>query len=60
MNIELAINTSLLHSIPKQKQVQCSVADQLAALYVIANRFGLYDAADIIQQQLQRPASYMK
>ena len=41
---------NILDGIPKRKQRQDSVSDQLADLCIIANRLGLYDAADAIRQ----------
>ena len=40
----------ILNVLPAPPQRQDSVADQLADLRVIANRLGLYDAADAIQR----------
>jgi hypothetical protein len=39
-----------LQQIPAQPQRQDSVADQLADLVAIANRLGMYDAADVVRQ----------
>ena len=43
------VDTKVLEMIPQQPQAQGAVQDQLVALYAIANRFGLYDAADLVQ-----------
>ena len=48
MNVDEVIDIKALYAVPQQPQVQCSALDQLGALYAIANRFGLYDAADIV------------
>jgi hypothetical protein len=50
--LDRVISVELLKSIPQQPQVQCSTADQLVALQVLANKFGLYDAADVVQQHI--------
>jgi hypothetical protein len=42
--------TRLLATIPAIAQRQDSLADQLQALRFVANRLGMYDAADAIQQ----------
>jgi hypothetical protein len=42
------ILASEIEEIPQHKQAQVSLVDQLNALYAIANRYGLYDAADFI------------
>ena len=39
-----------LHDLPAWPQSQESVTDQLASLVLIANRLGLYDAADAVKQ----------
>lgn len=39
---------TVLNQIPQQPQSQAALEDQLHLLKVIANRFGLYDAADFI------------
>lgn len=51
MNVEDVIDVSVLDAIPRQKQVQCSLADQLQAAFVILNKFGLYDAADFVRRE---------
>ena len=38
--------------IPKQHQSQQSLNDQLRALVSVANRLGLYDAADYLNQKV--------
>ncbi|HCF9284111.1 TPA: hypothetical protein NI618_001724 [Pseudomonas aeruginosa] len=45
---------SVLESLPQLPQRQDSTAAQLADLRVIANRLGLYDAADAIKTMLGR------
>ncbi|KSQ21616.1 hypothetical protein APB26_32035 [Pseudomonas aeruginosa] len=44
----------VLESIPQQTQRQDSAADQLEDLRVLANRLGLYDAADAIRDLLKQ------
>lgn len=39
-----------LNTIPSLPQRQDSTADQLADLISVANRLGMYDAADVVQQ----------
>lgn len=39
-------------ALPRQPQRQYSTDEQLRALYIVANRLGLYDAADAITKQL--------
>ena len=39
-----------LHKLPAWPQSQDSVAEQLACLIQVANRLGLYDAADAVKQ----------
>lgn len=46
---------SVLESLPQLPQRQDSTAAQLADLRVIANKLGLYDAADAIKTMLGRP-----
>lgn len=46
---------SVLEKLPQLPQRQDSTAAQLADLRVIANRLGLYDAADAIKTMLGRP-----
>lgn len=41
---------SVLPNIPQQPQTQSSTEDQLETLYAIANRLGLYDAADYLMK----------
>lgn len=38
--------------VPKQHQSQQSLNDQLRALVSVANRLGLYDAADYLNQKV--------
>lgn len=40
------------HKDPLQGQSQMSLNDQLESLYVLANRWGYYDAADFIRGSL--------
>jgi hypothetical protein len=47
--------TNILSSIAQQPQRQDGTNAQLADLRVFANRLGLYDAADLIGQLLERP-----
>jgi hypothetical protein len=51
MEINEVVDMNIVGALPRQQQVQCSLDDQLLALYLIANKFGLYDAADFIMQQ---------
>jgi hypothetical protein len=44
----------LMKQIPQQPQRQDSTDAQLANLHTLANRLGMYDAADIIKAILQR------
>ncbi len=44
---------SLINAIPKQNQRQDSTLDQLLDLIPIANRCGLYDAANYLRQQVE-------
>ena len=46
---------NLLAKIPELPQRQDSVTAQLADLYAIANRLGLYDAADVIHAPAASP-----
>ena len=39
-----------IHNIPVMPQRQDSTADQMADLVAVANRMGMYDAADAVQQ----------
>jgi len=43
-----------LQNLPSYPQSQESVAEQLASLVLVANRLGLYDAADAIKQMNSR------
>jgi hypothetical protein len=43
----------VLNSIPRQTQRQDSLSDQLADLRLVANRLGMYDAADWLSDQIQ-------
>lgn len=40
-------------AIPKLNQRQYGTDDQLRYLYDVANRLGLYDAADVIRRHLE-------
>jgi len=42
--------SDLLSKIPSRKQRQDSVSDQLSELRMVANKLGMYDAADAIKQ----------
>lgn len=53
MELDDIINVEVLKLIPQQPQVQCSTKDQLTALRVIAVKFGLYDAADLLSRITQ-------
>jgi hypothetical protein len=44
----------VLDTIPQQTQRQDSTDDQLKDLRVVANRLGMYDAADIIRTLLEK------
>ncbi|WP_019022988.1 hypothetical protein [Thioalkalivibrio sp. ALE23] len=46
-------STDLLQSIPAQPQRQDSVSEQMADLSQVANRLGMYDAADAIGQMFE-------
>jgi len=41
-----------LAQIPKIDQTQASLDDQLKILHAVANRIGLYDAADFIKERI--------
>lgn len=43
---------SEIDAIPQHKQTQASITAQLTALSIVANRFGMYDAADFIMRTL--------
>jgi hypothetical protein len=58
MHMNDVVDIEVIHSIPRQRQVQCGVDEQLAALYMGANQLGLYDAADLIRAQLERGTSH--
>lgn len=49
MNLE-----ELLRAIPQKPQRQDSTNDQLRDLMFVANRLGMYDAADIIRNILEQ------
>ena len=44
----------VLDTIPQQTQRQDSTDDQLKDLRIVANRLGMYDAADIIRTLLEK------
>jgi hypothetical protein len=44
----------MLRLLPEQNQRQDSLTDQLKDLIVVANRLGMYDAADFIAQKTQK------
>ena len=46
------MTTEQLISIPKLEQTQAALNDQLFDLMVIANRLGMYDAADYLKDKL--------
>jgi len=52
MDLDNVINPDILKAVPQQPQVQCDTQSQLEALIAVANRFGLYDAADVIRKVL--------
>lgn len=41
-------------NLPAYQQRQDSTNSQLRELYAVANRFGLYDAADVIRNMLDK------
>jgi len=41
--------TSFINNIPQQPQVQYSLMEQLEQLRLVANKLGLYDAADYLK-----------
>ena len=43
-----------LHQLPAWPQSQQPLSEQMAALVQVANRLGLYDAADAVQQLVPR------
>lgn len=47
------IDISVLEKIPNCPQTQDSLTDQLKFLRMVANRLGLYDAADHIKNTLE-------
>ena len=48
MNMDYIINA--MKTVSQQQQSQQSLNDQLRALIAVANRLGLYDAADHLKQ----------
>lgn len=44
------VDPAVLRAIPQQPQVQDALNDQLAALVGVANKLGLYDAADYLRR----------
>lgn len=56
LNMSTTAEEALQHrvaSVPRFDQVQCSTRDQLEALRLVANRLGLYDAADVLRNLLE-------
>lgn len=47
---------ALLTKVPQQPQRQDSTLDQLKDLRAVANRFGMYDAADVLRLMIERHA----
>lgn len=45
----------IFNEIPQLPQRQDSLHDQLADLQAVANRLGMYDAADVIRELLNEP-----
>lgn len=43
-----------LHQLPARPQSQLSLSEQMATLKQVANRLGLYDAADAVRQLMPR------
>jgi hypothetical protein len=43
-----------MKAVPKQHQSQQSLNDQLRALVGVANRLGLYDAADYLKEKTSK------
>lgn len=58
MNLPLCNNSiserDMIRSIPRHPQVQWALNDQLRVLAAAANRLGLYDAADLVRNTLNR------
>lgn len=50
------VPTDILAQIPRMPQEQGSTTDQLLALVPMANRLGLYDAADFLERTFRQPA----
>ena len=50
MELNDVINVEVLNKIPNQPQVQCSTTDQLVAAIALCNKFGLYDAANVLRE----------
>lgn len=44
--------TALINTIPQQTQVQFAFCDQAKILLMAANRLGLYDVADVVQDMI--------
>ena len=51
---ELLSNIEKRNNMPKQEQAQYSLNQQLSELGVVADRLGLYDAADFIEKTLTK------
>lgn len=47
------VSEEVLKSIPQQRQTQAALNDQLFDLIAVANRLGLYDAADFLQSKVR-------
>ena len=45
--------SEILQALPSQPQRQDSLLDQLRDLYDVANRLGMYDAADLIRRLME-------
>jgi hypothetical protein len=49
--------TSILESLPQRPQRQDSTEDQLRDLAAVADRLGMYDAADSIRARILKPST---
>ena len=47
------LDLKILNSIPKLPQRQDSLTDQLTDLVIVANKFGMYDAADYLKHLIK-------
>lgn len=52
LDTDHVINVAILNSIPQQEPSDAGLKGELVYLQTIANRFGLYDAADTIRWTL--------